>query len=148
MVSAPGGTAYLARRGADWCLSAPDPATADPEIERAAICISARAFDRYGIAVTVGNDDVAVLPPGVPPATISSPNGGPPRTLEVTREGVIVRADLPDGSTIVRRAADGTTREDRIDTPRVRTAPCGDGERHFFGPGQTCRSEGYDGPGR
>lgn len=139
---ASGGDAYLVRRAGDWCLSAPDPATRHPDLERGSTCLNSAEFDRFGIALTIGRGYVAAVVADAPAPTLTDPDGLT-RTLKPTHDGVVVLTDLTDGTTVTRYAADGATRTDRIAEPDVASKICGDGERHFFGPGQTCQSEGF-----
>jgi hypothetical protein len=51
------GHVYLERRGDDWCLSAPDPLSPLPDIERGMGC---DAGD-YGASLTIGRNYAAVI---------------------------------------------------------------------------------------
>jgi hypothetical protein len=69
------GHVILSRRGTDWCLSAPDPASDQPDIERGSTCTSDARFQSRGIEIGIGGNHVAVAPTHGGTAQATGPDG-------------------------------------------------------------------------
>jgi len=54
------GHVILSRSGTDWCLSVPDPASPQPDIDRGSTCQPDARFRSRGIELNVGGNDVEV----------------------------------------------------------------------------------------
>jgi hypothetical protein len=65
------GHVHLIRTPDRWCLSAPDPATDQPEIERGKTCTDAATFAERGIQLGIGSTAVSVGPGPDAPLLIS-----------------------------------------------------------------------------
>lgn len=125
-----GGTAYLMRDSEQWCLTAPDPATNQPDNERAWTCSPKALFERFGIALTVGDNYIAALPRGVRHPTLRLP-GKKPRALVPSANGVVVLSGLPAGATITTYDDSGRTRSSRILPTQLRLWECEDGSQQL-----------------
>jgi hypothetical protein len=69
------GHVILSRRGTDWCLSAPDPATDQPDIERGSTCVPDARFQSRGIALGIGGNEMVVAPTHGGTAQATGPDG-------------------------------------------------------------------------
>lgn len=110
-VPAFGGTAYLLGAPGVWCLTAPDPATLNPDIEVGVTCAPARDFARIGMALTVGSHYVAAIPQGVPNPVLQRADGTS-KTLEPDEHGLVVVDSLGKAESVTRSDARGHTRVD------------------------------------
>jgi hypothetical protein len=54
------GHVILSRKGDEWCLSAPDPASDQPDIERGVGCVPDARFQSNGVEVEIGGNKVEV----------------------------------------------------------------------------------------
>jgi hypothetical protein len=91
------GHVLLSRYADQWCLSAPDTATGQPDIERGMSCATGA---QSSVAMSIGSDYVAVvLDEGAKPPTLRLPNGHR-RTLMPREGGLIALAGVPAGSSI------------------------------------------------
>ena len=90
------GHVILSRRGGEWCLSAPDPATNEPDIERGSTCNSNEAIE-----LGIGSTNVIVVPDGTRPPEITGADG---RTepLQPT-DGLVVILSRPGDSRLTTR---------------------------------------------
>lgn len=90
------GPAYLYGDAAGRCLTAPDPASPRPEVERGVTCVPTAALERFGIALRIGDGYlVAAIPPGVRAPTLRV-DGATPRELRPSSTGVVaVTIDRP-----------------------------------------------------
>lgn len=131
-----GGTAYLVRRENAWCLSAPDPLTARPDVERGSTCTDAATFDRFGISLTIGANYIAVLPEGVRDPTVE--HRRTTGSIRPSAHGVVVLERLRDPTTITRYDAAGRRRRDTVRSIETRTVTCPDGVERILGPDQPC----------
>ena len=120
------GSVFLAHNNARWCLSVPDPATSQPDVERGQSCKSTAAYRDRGLSLTIGNRFVAVLPDGIPDPTVTKPMGAPTSLTRIDR-GLVLSPPLQEGSVIERVTAAGKTVTDRFDPPDVRVWNCPDG---------------------
>ena len=69
------GHVILSRRGTDWCLSAPDPATDQPDIERGSTCVPDARFQKNGIWLGIGENTMEVAPTHGGTAQATGPDG-------------------------------------------------------------------------
>jgi hypothetical protein len=69
------GHVILSRKGDEWCLSAPDPATNQPDIERGVGCVPDARFQSKGVELTIGGNRVAVAPTHGGTAEATGPDG-------------------------------------------------------------------------
>ena len=78
-------------RGRVWCLSAPDPLTDEPDIERGSTCGPSQE-----IQLGIGSTTVVFVPEGTMPPELTNSDG----TKEPLRptEGLVVILSRPDGS--------------------------------------------------
>lgn len=112
----------------NWCISVPDLATDDPDVERGTSCTSAADFERYGLYVRVGPVAAAAVPPGAPaPQRVGR---FPARSLAVNDDDIAVVTDLKSDQGLALRYKPGVSRADGRSVPR-RTAQgvCTDGRR-------------------
>jgi hypothetical protein len=112
---ASGGTGYLVKSDKGWCLSAPDPAAANPDRERGVTCAPTSVFYRYGISLSIGPHFVAAIPQGVAEPTVTLPDGTV-QHLKPSDQGVVA-TDAPVGAVIRLHAADGSVRAMRLRKP-------------------------------
>jgi hypothetical protein len=103
-----GGTAYLLGAPGVWCLTAPDPAARQPDVEVGMTCVPAREFARIGIALTLGPHYVAALPQGVPDPVLHRADGTA-TTLKPDGHGLVVVETLNAGETVIRADNEGRT---------------------------------------
>jgi hypothetical protein len=111
-----GGTAYLLSGKDAWCLSAPDPAAGEPDIERGVTCTRTSEFLKLGISLLVGNHYIAAIPQGVDDPTLRHADGST-ETLHPDEQGVVVVDPLSAGDTVSLHGTDGHTRIDRAHEP-------------------------------
>ncbi len=78
------GHVILSRRGTDWCLSAPDPLSDQPDIERGSTCTPDARFQRKGIWLGIGENTMEVAPTHGGTAEATGPDG---RTRTVKLHG-------------------------------------------------------------
>ena len=117
---------FLLRKGSDWCLSVPDPATGQPG-DRGVGCSPDSEFKRYGISNTIGASYVAVVAPGAPAPTYRLPDGRH-KTLQPAEGGLVAIYNLAPGSAISLHDRSGTRRTDRFPEPVARNLHhCSDG---------------------
>jgi hypothetical protein len=103
-----GGTAYLLGAPGVWCLTAPDPAASQPDVEVGMTCVPAREFARIGIALTLGPHYVAALPQGVPDPVLHHADGTA-TALKPDEHGLVVVETLKAGETVIRADNAGHT---------------------------------------
>jgi hypothetical protein len=109
-----GGIAYVAQAGdAGYCLSTPDPAADDPDVERGVTCMKTADFLRFGIALVVGPNVLAAIPQGVRSPTLTL-RDGTVRTLVPDAHGVVATGDAEAGSELTFYAPDGARRSVRL----------------------------------
>ncbi len=92
------GTAYLVTGDNGVCLSAPDPASPQPDLERGVTCTHRSDFLRHGIQLAVGLSYVAAVPQGVPTPTLTDADGTV-TPLPPNAQGV-VSLDLKSGQSV------------------------------------------------
>jgi hypothetical protein len=90
------GHVILSRRGGEWCLSAPDPATNEPDIERGSTCNSDDAIE-----LGIGSTNVIVVPDGTKPPEITGADGKT-EPLQPT-DGLVVILSRPGDSRLTTR---------------------------------------------
>jgi hypothetical protein len=133
-----GGTAYLMSGDGIWCLSAPDAATKQPDLERGSTCTDDSTFARLGLSLTIGNDYVAVLPDAAPPPSLRGPDGAQ-RRLSRSQRGVVVLQNVPPGSSITLYDDKGGSRTDTIrrtgSDDGLKSWKCADGSYYRSPPG-------------
>lgn len=112
-VPAFGGTAYLLHGDATWCLSAPDPASDHPNVERGYSCSDSAEFGRIGISLTIGSNYIAVVREGVRAPTLQTPDGEM-REIRPSHLGVVILPNLADGSIVTLRGPAGHDRSETI----------------------------------
>lgn len=112
----------------NWCISVPDLATADPDVERGTSCTSAPDFERYGLSVRVGRVAAAAVPPGAPsPQRIGR---FPARPVAVNADDIAVVTDLAADQSLALRFKPGVSRNDgRSVPPKTTQGVCTDGRR-------------------
>jgi|SRR5690242_11291357 hypothetical protein len=76
------GHVILSRRGTDWCLSVPDPASDQPDIERGMTCAPDARFQSRGIETNIGGNEAEVAPTHPGTAEATGPDGKT-RTVKV-----------------------------------------------------------------
>jgi hypothetical protein len=104
------GHIYLERRGANWCLSAPDPLSPMPDIERGMGCNAGE----YGASLTIGRNYAAViLDDSVKPPLLERADGSR-TTLTPDAGGLIALANVPDGTSVTLYNAEGKGRRDPV----------------------------------
>jgi hypothetical protein len=116
-VPAFGGHVFMTRKGTLWCLSAPDPSAAQPEVERGVTCEPAR---RYGL--TIGVSDAAgvylvyaaVVAPDAAKRPLLKLPDGTRKSLQPAPGGLIVLVAPPGGSSVTLYDKDGKGRTDRF----------------------------------
>ncbi len=69
------GHVILSRRGSEWCLSAPDPLTDQPDIERGSTCVPDARFRSRGIWLGIGENVIEVGPTHGGSALATGPDG-------------------------------------------------------------------------
>jgi len=69
------GHVILSRKGDEWCLSAPDPATDQPDVERGVTCVPPARFQSKGIELGIGENRVEVAPTHAGTAQATGPDG-------------------------------------------------------------------------
>ncbi len=102
------GHVYLERRGDDWCLSAPDPVSQMPDIERGMGC---NAGD-YGASLSIGRNYAAVILDDTVKHPVLKRADGKRTTLTPDEGGLIALANVPQGASITLYNADGKGRTD------------------------------------
>jgi hypothetical protein len=108
------GRVLLSRNHDQWCLSIPDTATNQPDIERGMSCA---VSTHSSVSVTIGSDYVAVvLDESAKPSTLRLPSGDQ-LTVEPQDGGLIALVDVPAGSSITLYDRAGKARTDRIQVP-------------------------------
>ncbi len=90
------GHVILSRRGTDWCLSAPDPATNEPDIERGSTCGATEAIE-----LGIGSTNVIYVPDTIKAPELTG-DDGKVVTLQ-PREGLVVLLSRPRGSMLTTR---------------------------------------------
>jgi hypothetical protein len=65
----------LSRKGDEWCLSAPDPVSDQPDIERGMGCVSDARFQKKGIWLGIGENTMEVAPTHGGTAEATGPDG-------------------------------------------------------------------------
>ena len=104
------GHVYLAQSGADWCLSAPDPASPMPDIERGMGCNPGE----YGASVTIGSNFVAVLLDDTVKHPLLRLRSGKRRVLTPDKDGLVALVNVPNGASITLYDKQGKGRTDRF----------------------------------
>jgi hypothetical protein len=79
--------------GRVWCLSAPDPATDEPDIERGSTCGASQAIE-----LGIGSTQVVHVPDDAEAPQLTLPDGTE-QTLQPT-QGLVVILSRPDGSRV------------------------------------------------
>jgi hypothetical protein len=69
------GHVLLSRKGEEWCLSAPDPAADQPDIERGSTCVPDSRFQAKGIWLGIGENQIEVSPTHGGTAQATGPDG-------------------------------------------------------------------------
>jgi hypothetical protein len=69
------GHVILSRKGDEWCLSAPDPAADQPDIERGSTCAPDARFQSKGIWLGIGENTMEVAPTHGGTAQATGPDG-------------------------------------------------------------------------
>ena len=117
---------FLLRKGSDWCLSVPDPATNQPG-DRGVGCSPDSEFKRFGISNTIGATYVAVVAPGAPAPTYRLPDGRH-KTLEPAEGGLVAISNVEPGSAISLHDRSAKRRTDSFPAPVARNLHhCSDG---------------------
>lgn len=122
-----GGTAYLLRGSDTWCVSAPDPASDRPNIERGVSCTDDQTFERIGISMAIGGNFIAMIPDGVRPPVLRRASDPAPSVLSPSEHGVVVAPDLPNGSAVTLYDTRGGHRIHKIQIPDLLRDQCADG---------------------
>jgi hypothetical protein len=125
------GPAYFYDTAQGACLTAPDPATDDPALERGVMCASRATFERFGVSLTLAGADrgtyYAAIPQGVRNPTVRTADGAV-RELRPTDFGVVTVTGGV-GTIVTLYDRDGDRREDQVvpgpitGAPTPRTAP-------------------------
>jgi hypothetical protein len=136
-----GGTAYLLRGADTWCVSAPDPATDRPDIERGVGCTDDQTFKRIGISIAIGRNFIAMIPDGVRHPVLRRPGAGE-RVLTASAHGVVVAPDLPNGSAVTLYDTHGGHRVHTIQLPDVVRDQCQDGTFSYRSPTHATKCPG------
>jgi hypothetical protein len=128
-----GGDVHLVQDHGRSCLSAPDPNTAKPQVERAVGCTGHARSERFGVSLTIGTSYLAVVADDVAAPLVRAPSGVE-HTVRPTG-GLVALADAPDGTVITRFDTEGRRSSETI--------------RTFVPPSlaPACRSDIADGPG-
>jgi hypothetical protein len=69
------GHVILSRKGDEWCVSAPDTAADQPDIERGMGCVPDARFQARGVEVDIGGNKVEVAPTHGGTAQATGPDG-------------------------------------------------------------------------
>jgi hypothetical protein len=112
-----GGNVYLVRAGETSCLSVPDPATAEPDLERAEAC----GVSAFGTSLSVGGSYVAIVAPHAADPVLKEPGAGERRLVPTA--GLVAVDDAPDGSTVTLFDGDGHSRTEGIGAPSTVVPP-------------------------
>lgn len=120
-ISTPAGPAFLYGDERGRCLTAPDPASSRPEVERGVTCTAGADFRRVGIAGWLEGRGrasyIAVVPQGVRNPTVSY-SGGPPQELVPSDIGVVV-VRTTEPAVVTRYDVDGRARRDELAQPET-----------------------------
>lgn len=118
-----------------WCISVPDLATANPDIERGTTCApSTRDLKRFGLSVAVGSVVAAAIPAGAPAPVRSY--GGSRREVPVDERGIAVVTDLRPSERFIVQGQDGGH--------RTHTAPRDIAKQRFMCPDGTVVQRSRD----
>lgn len=91
------GHVILSRKDGKWCLSAPDPLTQEPDIERGSTCGPSEAIE-----LGIGTTDVLIVPEGAKPPVLTTA-AGETETLEPVEGGLVVIVGRPSDSRLTKR---------------------------------------------
>jgi hypothetical protein len=105
------GHVLLSRKGGELCLSLPDTAADQPDVERGMGCEDGAQF---GVSATIGSDYVAVVLDGGVKLPILRLPDDTQRTVRPLDGGLIALADVPAGSSITLFDGSGGNRTERF----------------------------------